>query len=1500
MKNVTTENFRRSNRVEPRLVRRVLVSLFATTVLCLIFPLPMVAATTFEISSDHADCIYERGEPVVFTVAVKDSGGELITEGSVSYRTHATLASPPAYSTRDLSLGNPFTVTAILAKPGFLKLDVKATDNSSASWGVAVAPEQVQPTVTRPADFDTYWNGEIARLDSEVPDLDVQMELVAGKSTGDYNYYNVSFATFNGGRVYGFYTEPKDTSRTYPAIVVCPGAGPYHTSSWHGSGSCVSLMLNVLPINPFTDNATFEANYNTWAANLVSTYDLQSGAAYGAAGISASREAYVFHDIVLGMNRAVNWLAQRTSVDTTRIGYFGGSQGGAFGLMLMGLNTHFTRGAAYVPALCDNLCVSANPALAPGWPQILWKQPSSGYATARANIPYFDGVNFASRITCPVRMAVGLIDTTCPPRGGWCAFNALASSDKAMESVPGMTHSCDSAVENGLRTWVLGTSAANTSGDTPAEESSLPIYAVSAATSTGVDLLSMSDQYRTDAIKWTANVVLSGPVTHTPATIDHSFTIAGSQNGKFYHDTGLASIPLRVSLASKDHSITHEKALNAGGSYTNAPGVANLEIVRGNFSTTTYYQWGDDNGPHEFTLTNNCKITPWTMFLGRGSYAGVFNMRNCLTVSPAGVNMNTANSTTPSVINVENAQLNLHGDWGATGAFQFTNSRGADDPAVAGDCNVVVLGANSQVRAKAFYHKGGSRGRFVFRGGQLQHLWSVPGKNNSSENKNFFLENIDNGSVVFDADTTPIAIDTMANTIAFFNVYQGRLQATTVFCGSHGFEKRGTGKLTLNNPGNKVEATMTGGVSVAAGTLALGADSFFDSSNALAVNSGATFDLNGYNAAFASVSGLGSIAASAAGGALTVGGDDSDSTFSGVFERGAKVVKTGSGTLAMSNPAHEGDMTVSAGTVSLAGANPRGYRHYRFKVDKLWGTGMWQNPFGLQFSEFKLLNGATDVTRSYSSYSYATNTTYSKNYPAGNAIDGNVNTKWLDLRGNNDNIGEHVDELYIQLDYANPLYITGYSWATAEADGAPGRSNGGRDPSSWRLLASDDGETWVELDKRENMGPYDARHTWVGEFSVSYPEERSVRRLGNVVVEEGATLDVRGGHFVCSSLVNHGGTILTDSDDVLTLHAEAGEEIVVKSDGSSYVGNVAKDGAGTNTVIGTWEVNGNVSVEEGTMRCFADGFDGKYFRLTITANKWDNISYMQFAEFYLYGKDGSILSDGRPYSRAAVGTDPCNLGQRQVSLLEDYQMFSPQWENIEKAFDNVVFHAEKDCSKFLVSQKPSLESPIVIHFRVRDSTPRVYGYNFVAGNDGSGGRNPSRWTFEGSYDGVTWVLLDAQAWPATSNSNSTASNTVFLNPTFWETAPVGDAAEDDAFPFGESAVVSVASGATLDFYASNMAIAALAVDGDAGLGGTITRFTPALNGTLHLTLTGSISSFIGGNGVDILTAPEVNEPRNLRSWQVNVNGVEKQGLILEWMDGKLRLFDRTGFILFVR
>jgi cephalosporin-C deacetylase len=43
----------------------------------------------------------------------------------------------------------------------------------------------------------------------------------------------------------------------------------------------------------------------------------------------------------------------------------------------------------------------------------------------RAAARYYDVVNFASRVSCPILVGVGLIDTTCPPPGIFAALNQV-------------------------------------------------------------------------------------------------------------------------------------------------------------------------------------------------------------------------------------------------------------------------------------------------------------------------------------------------------------------------------------------------------------------------------------------------------------------------------------------------------------------------------------------------------------------------------------------------------------------------------------------------------------------------------------------------------------------------------------------------------------------------------------------------------------------------------------------------------------------------------------------------------------------------------------------------------------------------------------------------------------------------------------------------------------------------------------------------------------------
>ncbi len=409
------------------------------------------AKTVFTVAADRPDCRYDVGAKVVYTVTATDEKGAPLKAGKVTWSLDNFGSDVIAPRTEvDLAAGNPFRVEGSLPYPGFLRLNLKAANGSSRVWSVAVAPERVKASSPRPADFDTFWDDAMAKLEREVP-LDPQLERVEEKSQGAFDYYNVSFATF-GGRVYGFFTAPKDRSKKYPALMTVPGAGPYHNGSWYGSDKRVSLMVNVLPFKPDRDNKTFTADYEVWEKAVTAKFGVHG--CYGTAGIAVSREAYVYYSILLGINRAVNWLAERPEVDRTRIGYYGGSQGGAFGYFLLGLNRNFARGAMYVPAMAEHLAWRQK--RQPTWPALLSAQPAEGRAEAEKNAPYFDIVHFAPRIRVPVRTAVGLSDTTCPPAGGWCAFNALASPDKRMTTVPGMTHKTDSTLERDLFAWVCG------------------------------------------------------------------------------------------------------------------------------------------------------------------------------------------------------------------------------------------------------------------------------------------------------------------------------------------------------------------------------------------------------------------------------------------------------------------------------------------------------------------------------------------------------------------------------------------------------------------------------------------------------------------------------------------------------------------------------------------------------------------------------------------------------------------------------------------------------------------------------------------------------------------------------------------------------------------------------------------------------------------------------------------------------------------------------------
>ena len=408
----------------------------------------LAALLVFSFSNDHTNLLYKCGETATFHVKVAETDGSAPTNGTLTAVLDNFGPKKIAKADWNLAETNEFDIAGTLDEPGFLRLTV-----DGKVWSVGYEPERIAKGSPSPDDFDAFWAQAKAKLAKDVP-LDARVELVDERTTDAFSFYKVSFATY-GRRVYGFLSVPKDSSKApYPVTIGVNAAGfGDWTNDLQGSPDEIRAQFAVYdwPMDWKWKEKGLKSKYDEMNAACRKKYSCNE---YSCAGISASREEYFFYPVLLGIDRAVDWIATSFPVDAKRFRYHGTSQGGGFGFYLCGLNRRFTRAAFYVPAITDTMGYLKG--RQSGWPRIVENNSSTPELRAEAerNAPYFDGANFASRITCPVRVAVGFADTTCAPCAVYAAFNEIKSSDKEIRHGFGMTHSCFGRFYEEFERWL--------------------------------------------------------------------------------------------------------------------------------------------------------------------------------------------------------------------------------------------------------------------------------------------------------------------------------------------------------------------------------------------------------------------------------------------------------------------------------------------------------------------------------------------------------------------------------------------------------------------------------------------------------------------------------------------------------------------------------------------------------------------------------------------------------------------------------------------------------------------------------------------------------------------------------------------------------------------------------------------------------------------------------------------------------------------------------------
>ena len=395
---------------------------FASLLLCLAMLLPLTGQVignniVVTVTPDHQDWNYKVGETVNFVINVRKSGTLLdnvnvdIEAGPVMY--------PDVKKSMTLKDGTA-KWSGKMAKPGFYRVTATAHVGGKDYKGLCTAgfsPEKLRPYCQEPKDFDAFWKKALDAARKN--DLNPTKRLLPERCTKDMNVYEVSYVNNNwNSRMFRILSVPVKPGK-YPALLRVPGAGvrPYSGDTYTAPGKCIVLEIGVhgIPV-------TMEQNVYD---------DLHNGALDGYWNFNvAEPDKNYYKRVVTGAVRGVDFIASLPEWDGKTIGVTGASQGGFLSLAVAALDKRITFLGVVHDAMCDYEAELHN--VGGGWPHTIYWDMKSGLDKNLINLKveggrYYDGVNFARRVTQPGWYSFGYNDEVVPPTSSYSTYNIVTA-----------------------------------------------------------------------------------------------------------------------------------------------------------------------------------------------------------------------------------------------------------------------------------------------------------------------------------------------------------------------------------------------------------------------------------------------------------------------------------------------------------------------------------------------------------------------------------------------------------------------------------------------------------------------------------------------------------------------------------------------------------------------------------------------------------------------------------------------------------------------------------------------------------------------------------------------------------------------------------------------------------------------------------------------------------------------------------------------------------------
>lgn len=377
------------------------------------------------VKPDHEKGIYGPDEKVTWTV---DFTGDQAGLGAIAYDVTKDGQVEITKGTLDLTAG-PATITASRSDPGVLVARIypagKTSGQPVAFGGAVIAPDQINLSTPVPADFDAFWQGNLKKL-AAVPVNPVvePVDVSVLKFSDQVDFYTVKLDNIDGTHVYGQLGRPK-AGEKFPAMLMLQFAGvyPLDKNQVIAQAKLGWLVLDISAHDvPIFESPEF---YDKLKQTTLKDYVFIG---------CENRDSAYFRRMFLGCVRAVEYLKSRSDWNGQTLLVTGGSQGGFQTLATAALCKDVTAIAVNVPAGCDLVAQVASPPRAFGWPYWIsnWGPKGRDMKKVQETAGYYDGINFAARIHCPVLMSAGLIDDTARPTGIIAAYNGIPSAKELL------------------------------------------------------------------------------------------------------------------------------------------------------------------------------------------------------------------------------------------------------------------------------------------------------------------------------------------------------------------------------------------------------------------------------------------------------------------------------------------------------------------------------------------------------------------------------------------------------------------------------------------------------------------------------------------------------------------------------------------------------------------------------------------------------------------------------------------------------------------------------------------------------------------------------------------------------------------------------------------------------------------------------------------------------------------------------------------------------------